>query len=307
MGSDIRTIVVGVAQPGIPDQALACSMQIARRTGARLCVVHAYPAAPAFPASARRDFNWQWVHGGGSRAQELLREHVRRHGSDDGVAISAVPGRSADVIQRAAVERGADLVVVGATRSGSLRSAMLGTTAHRVLHGTSAPLLLARKPLPMDAPARAILTTDLSLQSGRVYDRALDLLPQLLGRMPELRSLYVTGRDIELAGSIPDFDRLVRSELETFLTEHGRPGLEQGGSIRMGFPEREIIRESRSWEADLVVLGSHSRHGLARLVLGSVAEGVLQRLSASVLVLPACASRHWSDEAPTNRVASLLH
>ncbi|HXJ81328.1 MAG TPA: universal stress protein [Candidatus Methylomirabilis sp.] len=46
-----------------------------------------------------------------------------------------------------------------------------------------------------------------------------------------------------------------------------------------------IVDEARSWSADLIVLGTHGRRGLHRLLLGSVAEGVARTSPVSVLLV----------------------
>lgn len=48
---------------------------------------------------------------------------------------------------------------------------------------------------------------------------------------------------------------------------------------------QEILGEARDWGADLLVLGSHGRHGLQRLLLGSVAESVLRQAHCPVLLV----------------------
>jgi nucleotide-binding universal stress UspA family protein len=50
-------------------------------------------------------------------------------------------------------------------------------------------------------------------------------------------------------------------------------------------PRHGIVDEARAWKADLIVIGSHGRHGLDRLLLGSVAEGVLRHAPCSVEVV----------------------
>lgn len=48
-----------------------------------------------------------------------------------------------------------------------------------------------------------------------------------------------------------------------------------------------IIREARKWRADLIVLGTHGRRGIRRLVLGSDAEQVLRLAPVPVLLIRA--------------------
>lgn len=48
-----------------------------------------------------------------------------------------------------------------------------------------------------------------------------------------------------------------------------------------------IVSEAQQWKADLIVIGTHGRSGLNRLLLGSVAEGVVRVASVPVLLVRA--------------------
>jgi nucleotide-binding universal stress UspA family protein len=56
-------------------------------------------------------------------------------------------------------------------------------------------------------------------------------------------------------------------------------------AIRDGHPRTAIVDEARKWRADLIVLGSHGRTGLTRLLLGSVAASVVGHSPCSVEVV----------------------
>jgi nucleotide-binding universal stress UspA family protein len=62
-------------------------------------------------------------------------------------------------------------------------------------------------------------------------------------------------------------------------------GLSVSSDLREGNPKEEIIEYARSWKADLVVVGSHGRRGLKRLLLGSVSEAVATHAPCSVEVI----------------------
>lgn len=55
--------------------------------------------------------------------------------------------------------------------------------------------------------------------------------------------------------------------------------------VRRGDPAPTILVAAQDLGADLIVLGTHDRRGLRRLVLGSVAEAVVRRAHCSVLVV----------------------
>ena len=54
--------------------------------------------------------------------------------------------------------------------------------------------------------------------------------------------------------------------------------------LEMGSPKTEIIRIAEEKKIDLIVIGSHGRHGLG-LLLGSTANGVLHHASCDVLAI----------------------
>ena len=57
--------------------------------------------------------------------------------------------------------------------------------------------------------------------------------------------------------------------------------------LREGAPAETIIATAREWNADLIVMGTHGRGGLERLVVGSTAESVLRAATCPVLTIRA--------------------
>ena len=54
-----------------------------------------------------------------------------------------------------------------------------------------------------------------------------------------------------------------------------------------GGPSAEIVKAAKEWPADIIVIGSHGRGGLQRVLIGSVAEGVMRNAPCPVLVVRA--------------------
>ncbi len=57
--------------------------------------------------------------------------------------------------------------------------------------------------------------------------------------------------------------------------------LESGGDRN----ENVIVSDAKQWLADLIVIGTHGRSGISRLLFGSVAEGVVRGATMAVLLI----------------------
>jgi nucleotide-binding universal stress UspA family protein len=67
-------------------------------------------------------------------------------------------------------------------------------------------------------------------------------------------------------------------------------------ATRVGSAVEETLEHARAVGASLIVVGSHGRRGVRRLVLGSVAEGIARRAPCPVLVVPVAASRDAAEQ-----------
>lgn len=73
--------------------------------------------------------------------------------------------------------------------------------------------------------------------------------------------------------------------LEHFAAQAVAAGIEASIRVRIGFAAEEILEAAREEGADLIILGTHGRRGLAHLVLGSTAEKVVRLARSSVFVV----------------------
>jgi len=83
---------------------------------------------------------------------------------------------------------------------------------------------------------------------------------------------------------IPEHDLLeeAKKSLNKFREKHNLENIEQ--IVSMGTAQNEIVRIAKKHNIDLIVLGSHGRHGV-RLLLGSTANGVLHHADCDVLAV----------------------
>ena len=78
-----------------------------------------------------------------------------------------------------------------------------------------------------------------------------------------------------------DAEQLTRQASERFAASE----LSVETEVREGDPRTAIVDAADEWQADLIVVGSHGRTGLTRLLMGSVAHAVVAHAHCSVEVV----------------------
>jgi len=134
-----------------------------------------------------------------------------------------------------------------------------------------------------------LVAVDFSEESKAVVKKALEIAAR---NQASLNLLHVVEYTSSMyAGDIPlpedlNLDRDLADQaalkLKALAEESGIPEATQ--YVEIGIPKREIVRLAEECAADLVVVGSHGRHGL-QLLLGSTANGVLHQAKCDVLAV----------------------
>jgi nucleotide-binding universal stress UspA family protein len=142
----------------------------------------------------------------------------------------------------------------------------------------------------MTKPAKKILVaTDFSSGSDEALDHAIDLAKQTGASLDVVYVLEPIAQELPLgltpsdgAAQLATIDR----ELVTRAARAVNAGLPCRTSMVEGSAATEIVQRARDLAADLIVIGTHGRRGLAHALLGSVAERVVQRAPCPVLTVP---------------------
>ena len=96
--------------------------------------------------------------------------------------------------------------------------------------------------------------------------------------------------EIVLASATVDEIRQQQTHDAEQLTQHAAErkaasGLGIETAVREGDPRTVIVDTADEWQADLIVVGSHGRTGLAPLVIGSLAQALVAHAHCSVEVV----------------------
>ena len=129
---------------------------------------------------------------------------------------------------------------------------------------------IALRPWPTGTAVRVVSVVEEEPAAALIYP-----LPELgmsVGAPAQVRALQVAREAAE---------QLVQRAATTVRAA----GLTVDAVVRVGDPAHLIVREALAWDADLILLGAHPRVGMQRLMMGSVAKGVVARAPCSVEVV----------------------
>jgi nucleotide-binding universal stress UspA family protein len=139
-------------------------------------------------------------------------------------------------------------------------------------------------------PIRTILhATDFSAQSQCAFQLACALARDygallVITHVKPLPAAVMGGEFGYVVPADPvEEERALREELSA--VQPVDSGIRVEHRLVEGDPVSGIVTEAEACQSDLIVMGTHGRRGLGRLLLGSVAEGVLRRAPCPVLTV----------------------
>jgi len=234
-------------------------------------------------------------------ASRLLSKQVRSLREIDGIECDYIMalGNAFEGIAKAAEETGCDLVVIGPHRRQALSDVFVGTTAERTIRSSSRPILMANG-VPAEPYRHALVAVDLSACSA---DALLSVTALGLQDHAAVSVVHV----IDVPGStLMSRSLLTEDQVQNYLLDVQERASVELGRFLMDLkfePIQQIVKHNvtsigstigeaaRAISADLIVVGTRGRTGLAKLLLGSVAEEVLRRGDCDVLAIPPSAGR----------------
>src|SRR3972149_5742314 len=133
-------------------------------------------------------------------------------------------------------------------------------------------------------------TSNLALQEAMKLAKEQQAVLRLVHVVDET-PVYVT---MDTAYGLAYYQKAMREAGQRVLATCGATARQAGVEVDtkfvvlQGMAQRicdAIIEEAKHWPADLIVIGTHGRHGFNHLLLGSVAEGVIRLAAKPVLVI----------------------
>ena len=144
---------------------------------------------------------------------------------------------------------------------------------------------------PTDFSDAAMQSLQLARSLARDHGAKLVILGVAMPAMPVSEVYVPVG---EMAGQVEEMRRQV-TKLASTITD-----VPVESHALQGIPGHAIVSVADEIQADLIVMGTHGRSGLSRLVMGSVAEDVMRHAHCPVLTMkPRTTERVLADEPAT--------
>ena len=218
------------------------------------------------------------------------------------------------IVEEAAKDPGVLIAMASHGRSGLARWWM-GSVADKVLHMAGNPLLLVRSRSDAQtnfdvAPQRLVVPVDGSELAEQILPHVVYLatalgVPVELVRITMSEAEYYQAMSMGLRvlpptlPSFQSFSETMDGEAWEYLTDVGHRLSRQGltsieESVLHGSPADSIVDLATAGDHNLVVMTTHGRSGVGRMVLGSVAERVVRQSGGPVLLVRA----HHGEDTP---------
>ncbi len=221
----------------------------------------------------------------------------------------------------------ADLVIMGSRGRKGMGLIFLGSVSQGVIMQASCPVIVVkdqeaqieqenqgeteREGISSEGFKRILFTADNSAYSQAAFNWlrkmcwAKDVKFKIITVVPPLAELLMNEHSaIGSSDTVKEHDSLIAvadMELQILANElnDSFPKAEIITKVGEGDPREVILQMAQAWSADLIVMGSHGRTGLTRLLLGSVSQAVAVHSECSVAIIRGLVTKKQAEMQQT--------
>jgi nucleotide-binding universal stress UspA family protein len=271
-----------VCTDGSPDSegAITAALNLAKTTGSTLYLLEVLFYLAGYELQAPDTLappmvNLELMQAQETAAKERL-EAWKAEAAGEGVTLEPRVRSASSAYEGILEEAGElkpDLIIMGRHGYTGLTRLLMGSVTARVIGHSPCNVLVVPREVPLSFK-RLLVASDGSKFSEAAWTEALSLA-ETMGS--DLFGVSVAASDRD----IPAATQVVRGLEESA----SQQGIVLDTMIPMGRPEEGIVKAADFKAASLIIVGSHGRTGIKRLLMGSVAERVIGDAKCPVLVV----------------------
>jgi nucleotide-binding universal stress UspA family protein len=289
----IRNILVALDGSQAAEGVLPIVDRIATATHARVVLLAAVDKPRDWGGDTGGDLKGE-RHEAESYLRRIQAELASATGND--VETEVVESEPAAAILAIAAKQQPDLIAMTTHGRSGVARWVLGSVAAKLLHSTHTPLLVVRPPDDgtQSKPAELnnfLVSLDGSEMAASVLPFTADLARSLGASITLFHAVIEPVMTYAGAGAAFDPEALKGMEagaheyLATLARDLEGKGLKTDRSVAIGNATDGIVWAAERGGADLILMSTHGRSGVGRMVLGSVADAVVRRTSLPVILV----------------------
>jgi nucleotide-binding universal stress UspA family protein len=217
-------------------------------------------------------------------AREHL-ESVKDKASREGIDCEIIVNRDEEPYQNIideATRNHVNMIIVGTHGRTGLKRLMMGSVTAKVIGHAPCNVLV----VPLDAKVECrniLIATDGSKYSDAAASEAIGIAKRCAGSLIVISVVYA---DKEIVLPEDDEDMIsARDNVNKIIDIAGKEGIKTEALTVQDKPYEGIVGAAKQKHADLIIVGSHGRTGIERLLMGSVTERVIGHSKSAVLVV----------------------
>jgi len=176
-----------------------------------------------------------------------------------------------------ALEKGADLIIMGSHGSSGLSEVFVGSNTEKVVRNSDIPVLVVKKEAKNYNPEKAVFVCDFTEENLNAFKNAMHLFKSLTNGNVKLLYINLPGQNYR---STKEIDARVKDFLSKADALHL---LNQVDYYTDYTVEEGVFNYSNKIGADLIALPTHGRRGLAHFFAGSISEDLVNHSKIPVI------------------------
>lgn len=273
----MKKIIVPVDFSDHSEYALKTAAQLAKQNGSELLVLHMLEMSDLM-LTASEGLQDQKAVFFFKLAEQRFQEFLKKDYLSDIKVLPIVKHfKVFSEVNDVAKKYDADLIVMGSHGSSGIKEFFVGSNTEKVVRHSDIPVLVVKKDLPKINFKVAVFATDFSKDAIEAYLKASDLMSKLNAKMYLLHVNLPNDHfknSIEIEKSVTEFLTKANGNLDKLNMVH---------YISDYTVEDGILNFSNKVGADLIVIPTHGRKGIAHFFEGSISEDVANHATLPVM------------------------
>jgi len=250
--------------------AIREAINFSKRCSSKLFAVSVIETNPEFETLAP-----QLVEKMGKKTREHL-ESLKSRASKEGVECEILVHQGEEPYQyivEDAAKNNVEMIIMGRRGRTGLKRLMMGSVTAKVIGHAPCNVLVAPRAAKLECK-NILVATDGSKYSDAAALEAINIAKRCGSNLTAL-SIAAKSKNLPAAKkSVNKIKDLAEKE-----------GIKVKALTLRGTPYEVIVKTAKEKNADLIVVGSHGRTGLSRLMMGSVTERVIGHASCAIMVV----------------------